>query len=111
MGKTDVAQGPVDVTVMQQQVQRDIDRLNKERQVTVEMMNTPMDAPILAMRRSEWRALSPEAQAKLMQITGAIHPDELRRRAQAAEDLRKTPLVHNAKLTGCPQAQPEGSPR
>lgn len=95
MSENGVSAGPLDLLVMQQQVQRDIERLNKERQVTPEMMNTPMDAPILSMRRSEWRALSPEAQAKLMQITGAIHPDELRRRAQAAEDLRQTPLAHN----------------
>ena len=100
MGNDDCSAGPLDLIVMQQQVQRDIDRLNEERQVTPEMMNTPMDAPILSMRRSEWRELSPEAQAKLMQITGAIHPDELRRRAQAAEDLRQTPLVHNAIVTG-----------
>lgn len=46
----------------------------------------------LSMKRSEWRALSPEAQEKLERITGAIHPETRLARARAAEAMRNVVL-------------------
>lgn len=54
------------------------------------------DEVVLSVKPSEWRALSPEAQAKLKAIvsdgTRAIRRKEALQRAQAAENLRNTVL-------------------
>jgi len=61
--------------------------------------------PTLSVKRSEWRTLSPEVQAKLEKITGAEHPDTKRARAQAAEDGRNVVLCGAAQ-----EPQPDASP-
>jgi len=42
---------------------------------------------VLSVKRSEWRALSPEAQAKLEQITGALPRSYYRQQAEGREKL------------------------
>lgn len=63
------------------------------------------EAPTLSVKRSEWTTLSPEAQAKLEQITGAEHPDTKRARAQAAEDARRIVLGSEASPAPATQEQ------
>lgn len=49
--------------------------------------------PVISIRRSEWMALSPQAQEKLLQITGAGSRAIRLADAQAAQDMKDKPLL------------------
>lgn len=53
----------------------------------------PEDELKIGMKVSEWRSLSPEAQARLMQITGAGTRARRLADAQAAQDMRNKVLL------------------
>jgi hypothetical protein len=53
-------------------------------------MSNAEQVPMLSIKKSEWQVLSPEAQAKLLAITGA--GIRSLQRAQAAADIMRMPL-------------------